>query len=816
MAALGNLGIVANVIAVIQLTGVNIGACYYYGSGVKNASRNRERIIKELVGLWVVLKQVSRLVKDERGETSRLETSSRLLALNDLLRHCGGEMRSLRAALSGETVGTIEVASEGNVESIEMGRLEAATDNNMESIETSIQVVLDGNMDSIQAALHGDMKTFLAVLEKHLGHKSGMQGLMWPLKEADLNKTVDSIGKLQGLLMNAMGIDQIHLTLEIDTGVKALDEKAAKMIQSVDEAKLCLDSAKLEMRGGLEALKGQSVGIKESMELADRHIGEFARTVLEIQDELKVLKEQSTEINQSVKQHKLQEHRQKIYKWLGAPDHESKHRNARRMRQESTGEWFVEGEHFQEWREAPCSFLWLHGIPGAGKTILCSTIIEQLSLHCRSDPSLAMAFFYFDFNNKDTLPNAVLRSLIKQLSVQCANTPHALESLFSTNEQGGAHRDPGQEDLMSTLKTIISSFQAVYIVFDALDECPERSRFLMVIRDIHGWDVGQLHLLATSRKERAIEEGLSGLISQEVLMDENLVDGDIRVHVSRTLEDDIKFRMCSAGEKEMVMTTLIDGAHGMFRWVVCQLDALRKCRTPAALEKALMSLPKTLNQTYDQILAAIDEDDRRDALSLLQWLAFSVGTISMDEAVEVLATDPDAREGPLFDRRRRLRDPGDILTICSSLVTITFREDLLFIKPGEIRLAHFSVREYLISEHLRTSTTVLSYYYFNEKMAHVFIAKTCLAYLLQFDQDNGVNLNTARSYPLSHYAASNWMHHAGWDPAGDWDDLHGLIMTLLELTSAVYVNWMWLYWQSRPWESCGMNPLYVVAATGLE
>ncbi|KAF8514395.1 hypothetical protein JB92DRAFT_3115667 [Gautieria morchelliformis] len=77
-----------------------------------------------------------------------------------------------------------------------------------------------------------------------------------------------------------MCIDQTHLTLEIDTGVKALDDKAAKMIQSVDEGKLRLDSGKLEMHGGLETLKGQSVGIKESSEQADRHIGKVARTMV--------------------------------------------------------------------------------------------------------------------------------------------------------------------------------------------------------------------------------------------------------------------------------------------------------------------------------------------------------------------------------------------------------------------------------------------------------------------------------------------------------------------------------------------------------
>jgi hypothetical protein len=114
--------------------------------------------------------------------------------------------------------------------------------------------------------------------------------------------------------------------------------------------------------------------------------------------------------------------------------------------------------------------------------------------------------------------------------------------------------------------------------------------------------------------------------------------------------------------------------------------------------------PKALYETYDRILASIDEDDRRDALCLLQWLALSVGTLSPDEGVDVVATDPDTEDAPLFDRRRRLRDPRDILTICSSLVTFTFRGDsrmegslhddgALFTEAGQIRLAHFSVRE---------------------------------------------------------------------------------------------------------------------------
>ncbi|KAF8484411.1 hypothetical protein JB92DRAFT_1567326 [Gautieria morchelliformis] len=198
-------------------------------------------------------------------------------------------------------------------------------------------------------------------------------------------------------------------------------------------------------------------------------------------------------------------------------------------------------------------------------------------------------------------------------------------------------------------------------------------------------------------------------------MHEGLVDSDIRVYVSRQLNDDNKLSKYSAEKKETIKTTLIDGAHGMFRWVVCQLDALRKCRSPHELKKALTDLPKTLYETYDRILLDIDEGNRDYARKLLQWLAFSVDKVSLREAVEVLATDPDGKNEPLFDPDQRFDDPRDILTLCSSMVALTnlsqtFHHPEHFKHQGkftELTLAHFSVREYLVSESLRTQEVVV-------------------------------------------------------------------------------------------------------------
>jgi len=58
----------------------------------------------------------------------------------------------------------------------------------------------------------------------------------------------------------------------------------------------------------------------------------------------------------------LDEHRQKILRWLSAPDPSSNYNIACKKRQPTTGAWFVEGEEFADWKKDLGSFIWLHGI----------------------------------------------------------------------------------------------------------------------------------------------------------------------------------------------------------------------------------------------------------------------------------------------------------------------------------------------------------------------------------------------------------------------------------------------------------------------
>jgi hypothetical protein len=163
----------------------------------------------------------------------------------------------------------------------------------------------------------------------------------------------------------------------------------------------------------------------------------------------------------------------------------------------------------------------------------------------------------------------------------------------------------------------------------------------------------------------------------------------------------------------------------------------------------LKSLPKTLDDTYARILSNIDEEDCQDAVKILQWLACSARPLQIEEVAEIIAVDIEC--DPRVDPGKRLREPQDVLAICSSLVTTTSEmiKSSHNKKTGrQVRLAHFSVKEYLMSERVQATQ-----YSIQEIRANVSIAEICLAYLLQFDNPTSLTSQTIEEFPLTRYAA---------------------------------------------------------------
>ena len=231
----------------------------------------------------------------------------------------------------------------------------------------------------------------------------------------------------------------------------------------------------------------------------------------------------------------------KIIDWLAAPDPSTNYNRALKDRNPKTGLWFIEGSTYIDWKTRPGSFLWLYGTPGCGKTILSSTILQNVLAECQAKTTSAVLYFYFDFNDAEKEQHEkMVRSLIGQLS-RCS-VGSALQDLHSSCLNGG--RQPTSEVLLETLRRMMESFGDIYVVIDALDECTEREQLLAGLEEMASWEDVSLHLLATSRRETDIEESLNLLIDERnrISIQSAFVNADIRTYTYDRLQNDRKLR----------------------------------------------------------------------------------------------------------------------------------------------------------------------------------------------------------------------------------------------------------------------------------
>lgn len=255
-----------------------------------------------------------------------------------------------------------------------------------------------------------------------------------------------------------------------------------------------------------------------------------------------------------------------IFQWLTAPDPSLKYQEALKQRQPNTGRWFVDSEMFQAWKAEPISPLWLYGIPGCGKTILSSTIIEHVLEQCVIDPSKVITYFYFDFNDTQRQrPELMIKSLIIQIAHQTPRILPALEKLFSSSEDG--HRQPSIDSLLTTLQEMLKAFLESYVIIDALDECSEQPELLRLLEIIAGWQLRGLHLMLTSRRERGIEASLSPFVVEEyaICLEHQDIDQDIRAYVCQRLENDNALKKWNKDPqiRQEIESALMNGARGM-------------------------------------------------------------------------------------------------------------------------------------------------------------------------------------------------------------------------------------------------------------
>ena len=193
---------------------------------------------------------------------------------------------------------------------------------------------------------------------------------------------------------------------------------------------------------------------------------------------------------------------------------------------------------------------------------------------------------------------------------------------------------------------------------------------------------------------------------------------------------------------------------GRFRWVFCQLDTLRRCLA-SSICKALDELPPTLDDTYERVLQEIPKEKWQHAHRLFQCLVAAIRPLRVDELAEIFAIRFDADGSPGLMEGWRPENPEEaLLSSCSTLIAIVEIEGSKI-----VQFSHFSAKEYLTSDRLKTSSVGnVCNYYIPLDGAHTILARACLAVLLRLDKN--VDEERIGRFPLALYAARHWVTHA--------------------------------------------------------
>jgi hypothetical protein len=183
-----------------------------------------------------------------------------------------------------------------------------------------------------------------------------------------------------------------------------------------------------------------------------------------------------------------------------------------------------------------------------------------------------IAYFYFDFRDANKQNRCdLLPSLIAQLSSRSDRCFDTLSQLYLSHNEGA--QKPSEDALIQCLKDMlmVSDQHPIYIIIDALDECPDtsgmpsqREQVLDLLKELVELSLPNLHLCVTSRPEVDIRRALEALTSLRVsLHEQSGQKKDIIEYVTSVVRSDPKMRRWRDEDKNLVIETLSERADGM-------------------------------------------------------------------------------------------------------------------------------------------------------------------------------------------------------------------------------------------------------------
>jgi ankyrin repeat protein/DNA polymerase III delta prime subunit len=459
-----------------------------------------------------------------------------------------------------------------------------------------------------------------------------------------------------------------------------------------------------------------------------------------------------------------------LLRWLSSCPFTRHQEALSEARMPNSAVWLQVHPEYRNWKSSSSSsILLLHGIPGSGKSTICSAVVDSL-LGERAANHLAAPAAYFycadcQFEPERSQSAELMRSILRQLTITSSSQPLVSGIILSEFQRRLAQsRVDGMEMRKLTVQDCtrlileVTATDSVTIVIDALDEIKEHDRPVLInaLQDIVVGSPSVVKVFLTSRNNshifsllREVNEQASPVSSQ---IDRTIYVKTVEVDRDLTLEDIQKFVRLRFAQvvkdrrllkrdptpelSELLIEKLVAGAGEMFQWVNIQIEHLcqhdREEDIMTSLQDETLA---TLDSTYSLVLERILRKGNSSpdiAIRAFSWLLYMREAVSTEYFVAAVSTS--------MDTGKNNDNCEELMAICSGLL-------LLDSKNNTFRFSHYSVQEFLRTQPL-----------FSPALAHAVLATRCLT-ICTAGPSIGLGMDPPELDMLYRYSALYWAYH---------------------------------------------------------
>ncbi|KAF2181728.1 hypothetical protein K469DRAFT_691815 [Zopfia rhizophila CBS 207.26] len=447
-----------------------------------------------------------------------------------------------------------------------------------------------------------------------------------------------------------------------------------------------------------------------------------------------------------------------VIEWLSGANSSIEHDSfcATRGEYPDTGNWILRHDGIRNWKdedEPETPIVWTNGIPGAGKTILASIIIED----CKLISGFSTSYFYCKDNDPERNSTlAVLKGLLTQMLDHYPELlPHCYDTRLSSPEV--FLRSPGIAKQL--LEVFCAKYPEQYIIIDGLDECdrPERKEilrcFIGLVASCELEHPGKLRVLFVSQEYPDVRKILMESKIRPKIIPLSVMDNgnDIDIYCNHWMGKIQRKNELTQVQREYIHCLTVGKARGMFLYAKLVMDNLFEQPTRQQLLEEIdeRKFPNGLEEAYHRIIDRIKRNTKQaeweSAKKLLGWMVCQKRPMGWVEMQVVTSMNVEAQDIEFDDRRLRVH----IHDICGSLVKIL---------PGDrVELVHSTAKQYIANTGDVHAPSV-----------ECELAGICMSYLTFdcFEDDNKKisrtdlqNLAARGHLAFQDYAAAKWFHH---------------------------------------------------------